>query len=319
MSKRITIEEFNRRIEQRFPLETFSIIGYEGTGKPAKFLCEKCKEIIEVSKAINFLAKNKRFGCKNCHGFWREREEILNKIKERYDILKIETLPNGQSTKKYYTIQCKKCGHIRKSILRQLEKHLDCGCTTGMFKWGADDFKKKFKEKFSDYELIDNYSGMPNKHLIKHECGFIFKTRLSDFYYAEKNSHMCPKCKKNLKRASKGQKKIKDILQELQIIFEEESRLDNSLLRFDFYFEFKNKKFAIEYNGEQHYRAIDYFGGEERLIAQQERDRRKRKYCEEKGINLLEIRFDEEKDFKEIILSFISSTTKVAQAGENAS
>ena len=45
---------------------------------------------------------------------------------------------------------------------------------------------------------------------------------------------------------------------------------------------------AIEYQGEQHYQPIDYFGGEEKLISQEEMDQLKRKKCEEHGVSLLE-------------------------------
>jgi len=48
-------------------------------------------------------------------------------------------------------------------------------------------------------------------------------------------------------------------------------------------------KIAFEYNGEQHYKAIPYFGGTEKLINQQEKDSIKLKYCEENGINLIVI------------------------------
>lgn len=46
---------------------------------------------------------------------------------------------------------------------------------------------------------------------------------------------------------------------------------------------------AIEYQGEQHYRPIDYFGGKEKFEVQQKRDNIKRDYCKNNNINLLEI------------------------------
>lgn len=48
------------------------------------------------------------------------------------------------------------------------------------------------------------------------------------------------------------------------------------------------KKLAIEYQGKQHYEAVSYFGGEESLVKQQERDARKKKLCRENNIILLE-------------------------------
>lgn len=317
--KKIPQKEFERRIQERFPEENFEIIQYESLGMPAVILCKECNNEINISKATNFLAKNKRYGCVNCHGLWKNRELILEKIKDKYDILKNEILKNGKSTKRYYTIQCKKCGHIRRDNLQQLNRHLNCGCETGMFKWGVDDFKNQFTKKFPQYQIIENYKGMHEKHLIRHKCGFIFKTRLSDFYYADKDSHVCPKCQKELLKISKGHRKVREILEQLNINFDEEYKLNNSLLRFDFYFKINNFEFAIEYNGKQHYQPVEFFGGEEQFQQQLERDERKRKYCNEKGINLLEIKYDIKLDDLSFIISdFISSTTTVVQVDEKA-
>ena len=63
-----------------------------------------------------------------------------------------------------------------------------------------------------------------------------------------------------------------------------EKRLDNSKQRFDFYLENSKHKIAIEYNGMQHYHETTYFYPT--LAEQQERDERKKKYCEEHGILL---------------------------------
>ncbi len=49
---------------------------------------------------------------------------------------------------------------------------------------------------------------------------------------------------------------------------------------------------AIEYQGLQHYEAVDAFGGDEALLSNQERDVRKRKLSEENGVALLEWKYD---------------------------
>ena len=47
-------------------------------------------------------------------------------------------------------------------------------------------------------------------------------------------------------------------------------------------------KTAIEYQGRQHYEAVDFFGGEDGLKKRQELDQRKRKICVENQVRLLE-------------------------------
>ena len=49
---------------------------------------------------------------------------------------------------------------------------------------------------------------------------------------------------------------------------------------------------GIEYQGKQHYRPIDFFGGEEGLKKRQQLDAQKRKKCMNQGIKLIEIRYN---------------------------
>jgi hypothetical protein len=51
---------------------------------------------------------------------------------------------------------------------------------------------------------------------------------------------------------------------------------------------------AFEFQGQQHFQAINHWGGEDGLRALQQRDERKRKLCNKHGVILLEVRFDEE-------------------------
>ena len=84
---KIDIQEVERRIRERFPTETFSIIQYSSLGQPGVVRCETCKKEININKMNNFLAPTKAYGCVNCHGLWRGREIILEKIKGLYDII----------------------------------------------------------------------------------------------------------------------------------------------------------------------------------------------------------------------------------------
>ncbi|MCO5412417.1 hypothetical protein [Ralstonia mojiangensis] len=53
---------------------------------------------------------------------------------------------------------------------------------------------------------------------------------------------------------------------------------------------------AVEYHGVQHYRAVDYFGGEAAFKNGQERDNRKRELCQKNGVRLVEIAYDRDVD-----------------------
>lgn len=60
-------------------------------------------------------------------------------------------------------------------------------------------------------------------------------------------------------------------------------------LPFDFgiYDDKNNLKGLIEYQGEQHYRPLKYFGGERKFSLTKQRDNIKKQYCEENKIPLL--------------------------------
>lgn len=92
------------------------------------------------------------------------------------------------------------------------------------------------------------------------------------------------------------EEQIAFLLTENNIPFEREKRFKDlrykNPLRFDFYLPELN--LAIEYNGEQHYKAIEYYGGEENLHATQLRDEIKKQYCMDNNIDYLVIRFDED-------------------------
>jgi hypothetical protein len=59
-------------------------------------------------------------------------------------------------------------------------------------------------------------------------------------------------------------------------------------------------KFAIEYQGEQHFRSIDHWGGDQSLEALQKRDEEKRIACLQQDIHLMEIRFDDKRDMESL-------------------
>jgi hypothetical protein len=56
----------------------------------------------------------------------------------------------------------------------------------------------------------------------------------------------------------------------------------------------KEADVGIEYQGIQHYEAVDHWGGEEGLKQRQERDQKKEKLCDEHNIDLVCIRHDQE-------------------------
>jgi hypothetical protein len=88
---------------------------------------------------------------------------------------------------------------------------------------------------------------------------------------------------------SKGEKEIRKYLIENSINFIPQHRFDDcrniNTLPFDFYLPEHN--ICIEFNGPQHYKPFNFFGGEEKLIKTQFNDLIKINYCNDNKINLL--------------------------------
>lgn len=108
----------------------------------------------------------------------------------------------------------------------------------------------------------------------------------------------CPTC-----RESQGEKKIRVFLEENNIEFERQKKFDNCQhklrLPFDFYIESKN--LLIEFDGAQHFKVMEFFGGEEFLKNRKYLDNLKNKFCKENNINLLRISYKQIKSIEKIL------------------
>lgn len=103
---------------------------------------------------------------------------------------------------------------------------------------------------------------------------------------------------------------IRDILHDLDVEFIPEYRFDDCCdkrpLPFDFYLPQLNR--LIEYNGQQHYKSVELFGGDEAYQLRIEHDRVKREYCKEHNIPLLDLPYSlTHQEIKEQIIDFINA------------
>ena len=148
---------------------------------------------------------------------------------------------------------------------------------------------KKVHNNFYDYSLVE-YVGMNQKVKIICPKHGVFEQR--------PNAHLmnkgCFKC-----RSSKGEEEVKRVLGKLNIEFIEQHKFENCrdkrVLMFDFYIPLLNT--CIEYDGEQHFRALKNFGREKSFTRIQKSDLIKNNYCLENNIKLIRIPYT---DFSKI-------------------
>ena len=132
-------------------------------------------------------------------------------------------------------------------------------------------------------EVLERYAGYHTK--ILHKC----KTDGYEWYASPSNilhGFGCPKC-----NTSKGEKAIEEWINKQNILYESQKRFfdcrDKKPLPFDFYL--PEYDICIEYQGQQHYESIKYFGGKSKFEDQIKKDNIKKEYCKKNNILLIEI------------------------------
>ena len=146
-----------------------------------------------------------------------------------------------------------------------------------------EEFISEMKNINPNIEILSEY--INNKTKVKCRClicGYI--------WFAEPRKLLegrgCPKC-----NMSKGEIKISVFLDNNFINYIPQYKFDNckniNKLSFDFYL--PNHNICIEYDGKQHYEAIEYFGGKYMLSIQQNKDKIKTRYCQDNNIKLIRI------------------------------
>ena len=87
---------------------------------------------------------------------------------------------------------------------------------------------------------------------------------------------------------------VTNILKPLKVdVFKEYSIRKLKQQRLDIYFEINNKKYGLEYQGEQHYKPVDFFGGEKGFIKRKKLDSLKKRRCKKAKIKLIEFKHSE--------------------------
>ena len=145
---------------------------------------------------------------------------------------------------------------------------------------------------------------------------FEFGWQFDKYDYEQFRNDMHAKYRKDMGLPAKGEgwinqtfllRCVEGILPGLEVIRESSPSWLNGQ-RLDIYI--PSLKCAIEYQGEQHYFALDHFGGEQGLKDRKEMDERKKVACIKEGVMLIEWRYDE-------TISVESVVTKLRVSGIN--
>ncbi len=140
--------------------------------------------------------------------------------------------------------------------------------------------------KINDYiKIISTYKNKRTKvKCFCSKCGHEWSTLPSSLL----GGSNCPNCSVPM---SNGEIIVEEYLKNKGIEYNKEHTFNGCkndiALRFDFYLPSKN--ICIEYDGEQHFKPIEYFGGEDKFKKVKENDHIKNEFCKNNNIKLIRI------------------------------
>ncbi|WP_226035579.1 hypothetical protein [Aquibacillus saliphilus] len=169
-------------------------------------------------------------------------------------------------------------------------------------------FEQKLFDKHGDkYKPVEEYTNSQDRIKFKHntdDCGKIFKARPNRIIL---EGQTCP-CQRTY---SYGERRIMDFMDVNNQLYDTQYTFNDCrtsiALRFDLavFSNQNNLMFLIEYDGEQHFKSVEYFGGEEGFKETKTRDQIKNTYCKDNDIPLIRIPYWEFNNIENILDSLI--------------
>ena len=308
-NKRLTIEFVRQKIKEEG--DTLISTEYTNARTPLTVLCSLCQEQYQIR--YNDYQRGGR--CGHCFGSKRHTIEYAREvISKDGNILLSDIYANNKA---HLDIQCGKCGNIYHSGLNHYRQCI-IRCKKCMGRKFAEERKFSFEyvqsyiEERGDILLSNDYINCATK--LKVKCGQCYHTYNITFQHYSRGVR-CGRC-----ISSKGESEVERCLLEKDIYFETQKRIPEcrhiKQLPFDFYCKLKIDEkdhirfiapFLIEYNGIQHYKPIDKFGGQKSFDSLTRNDKIKENYCKDNDIPFLVISYKDYKKVNTILDDFIQN------------
>lgn len=273
-----------------------------------EFICDKHKDKGIQYKTLDDIVNNHQ-GCRFCGIEKRGEQHRISdeEIQHRCDelgLIYVGRYVKNQET--WIQFKCKK--HLGKGIQDIGWYHLKtcavgCAYCTGRYKT-TEDFINEMNEVNSNIEIIGEYSGSENSVDCRCKiCGH----KWSPIGRSLKYGQGCPAC-----TISKGEIKVKQFLDDNNIIYIQQKTFDDCIykekLRFDFYLTDNN--ILIEYDGEQHFKPVDFASkglawANQIFEYNQIKDKIKNDYCKDNNMRLIRIPYWDFNNIEAILTSEI--------------
>lgn len=314
----LTDEAFKTELEKRHEGKFEVISEFKGINEDIQIKCKKCgHEFIKTARKVI------EFGsCPACYNWevnpgFNDLATIAPEVLKYFDYEKNYPIaPDKIIAKSHAKIwwKCPDCGYSFQRICYDMiwEKKNCPACVSSVFAPGINDLETKYPDIAKEWDYKKNGDLTPRDVFpmsakkvwwICPICGCSWETSV-----ASKVRHpgSCPECSE-----SSGEKVVRKALDTGGVTYKMQYTFpgckNKVVLRFDLCVLKKNVVLGlIEYDGEQHFKPIDYFGGEEGFQYRQECDSIKNKYCKDNNIPLLRIPYTyTEKEVKDSVAKFL--------------
>jgi hypothetical protein len=303
MPKKITTEEFVNISKNVHGNEyDYSLVNYEGMHKKITIICPIHGEFEQRANCHRYgrgcakCGKNRASEkCKkNTEQFIKEAKKIHG---NKYDYSLTDYVLAHDKVK----IICPIHGIFTQKAYKHLSGH-NCNKCAGKQKLTNRNFINKSKKIHGDIYDYSKVSYENGKTKVKIIC-----KKHGEFKQSPEKHLMgqgCTKC-----QISHGERLVRDFLNDNNINHEIQKMFQGcrhkTSLKFDFYLPEYN--LCIEYNGEQHYKPVKYFGGNNKFYLCKKRDEIKESYCKENNINLLVISYKDKINISKIIKNYLNN------------
>lgn len=281
-------------------------------GTMINFICPKHRSKGIQSKDWSHF-KTYTYGCSYCSGRGKTNEDIIPLIKNK----DVELISKYKGNEKPIDCRCRKCGNEWTTLPKVLITN-GSGCPIcGRLKAvksetkTKEQFIKELKEANPNIEVLGDYVNTHTK--IKCRCkidGAIWNAYPANLL---NNSAGCPCC-----NMSVGERMLLDILKKLNINFVSQYIIDGCKLIFNLKFDAFDidNNIAFEYNGEQHYKPIDFAGKGEEWARQEfekivKRDNVKIEYCRNNNIPMIVVPYWERDNMESYIVNKLNELKNI--------
>lgn len=279
------------------------------------YMLFKCECGIDFKTTFEqFKDRNKR-QCNNCgmQTTWNKLRLSYEEVKKFIEVISksnCKLLSTEYINNSSDMIFLCSCGEEFVTTFNNFSNHnkRQCNKCSKKYRYDKDTYREKIHELYqNEYTVLGDYINANTPILIKHnDCDFQWFVTPCEII----RRNICPSCNKSI-----GEKRIVKYLKINKINYKEQYTFDDCrnkfLLPFDFYLPEYN--LLIEYDGEQHYKPIDFFGGRERFEYQQQNDNIKNNYCKQNNIRLIRIPYWDFSNLEDILQHEISEVISNGQ------